>query len=191
MAAPVDYDPQALPAPLPPSAAEVIRRLNLTPLEYEGGSFVRTYEHIGFQFPGRRLASAIFYLLSGSERSAWHRVRGADELWFAHGPSPAFQMIVAPDGARWETRLLHPLPVAGGLPQAIVPADYWQSTRLLEAGPDCWSLFSAAVIPEFRPCDFEAQTAAGLCRLNPQLAAAIREFEAFTVPADAFPAGRR
>ena len=161
----------------PQDAADVLRRLGLIPLDGEGGNFIRTYEHRTVLPDGRKLASAIYYLLAGEERSAWHRVRGADELWFAHGPTAAVQMIVAPDGRDWSIRRLRALPGPDFQPQATVPADCWQCTRLIDPGPARWSLFSTVVTPEFRAVDFELQTATGLLALNPRLAAALREFE--------------
>ena len=150
------------------NAEEAIRLLHLAPLPCEGGHFFRSYESAR-RLPGhdRRLGSAIYYLLRGTGRSAWHRVRGGDELWFAHGPATALQMIVSPDGKDWEIRKLGVTPGRDVLPQALVLQDYWQTTRLLAQEREDWALFSTAVIPEFRDEDFESTDAARLTALNP------------------------
>ena len=160
------------------NADDAIRFLHLAPLACEGGHFFRSYESAA-RLPGtgQKLGSAIYYLLRGKERSAWHRVRNSDEIWFAHGPATALQMIVSPDGAEWEIRKLGPLPTDGLRPQAPVPRDYWQTTRIVAPSSDAWALFSTVVIPEFRYEDFESTESAALAARNPELAAAIREFE--------------
>ena len=160
------------------NADDAIRRLHLAPLDCEGGHFFRSYESAErLSEAGKRLGSAIYYLLRGKERSAWHRVRSSDELWFAHGPATALQMIVSPDGAEWEIRKLGPLPDGDVRPQVRVPENYWQTTRIFAPSSDAWALFSTVVIPEFRYEDFESTDSAALAALNPALAAALREFE--------------
>ena len=160
------------------NADEALQTLHLAPLDCEGGHFFRSYEsEERLPGAGNRLGSAIYYLLRGTERSNWHRVRYSDELWFAHGPAAALQMIVAPDGSKWEIRKLGPVPENGALPQVLVPKDYWQATRLLTPTPGAWSLFSTAVIPEFRYEDFESTDAARLRALNPALSEVLEEFE--------------
>ncbi len=158
---------------------EVIEQLKLRPLPGEGGAFARIYEHDS-QLPGpRRLGSSIYYLLHGTERSAWHRVKSGDELWFWHGPARALQLIVAPDFSTWQMRILGMDVTHNEQPQAVVPAAWHQSTRLLEAGADTFSLFSTVVIPEFQDSDFSLSEESELCEHNPALADILRRFDEF------------
>ena len=64
-------------------------------------------------------------------------------------------------------------PAAGELLQNIVPAQTWQSTRLVAGGR--WALVSCVVAPEFRWEDFELGKADALVTAFPAMADGIRE----------------
>lgn len=101
--------------------------------------------------------SAIYFLLRADEQSAWHRVRDRVEIWHFYAGAP-LQLLVDPDGpgtaATREISLGIEL-LAGQRPQAVVPADTWQSARSLGA----WTLVGCTVAPPFA---FDAfQLAAG------------------------------
>jgi predicted cupin superfamily sugar epimerase len=80
---------------LPPRAAEVAEALGLEP-HREGGYFRETYRSpltIHTEFGVRSLATAIVYLLIGSDPSRFHRLR-ADEIWFFHAGSRAEMVML-------------------------------------------------------------------------------------------------
>jgi predicted cupin superfamily sugar epimerase len=105
----------------PPTA----ERLDLQP-HPEGGWFRRTWTAPALLDGDRPAASAIHFLLTPGQHSAWHVV-DADELWFWHGPGAlALLLGEAPEavGERWV--------LDADRPQIVVPAGTWQSTEPAE-----------------------------------------------------------
>lgn len=98
---------------------------------------------------GRARSTAIYFLLETGDVSAWHRVRDAVEVWHFHAGAPLELRIVGDDGPSVH-RLGIDL-VAGERPQAIVPADAWQSARSLGG----WTLVGCTVAPGFEFASFE------------------------------------
>lgn len=102
----------------------------------------------------RASATAIYFVLGPGEESRWHRVRSA-ELWLWHAGVPLTLTLggagVRP-GADVTEILLGSDVAAGQRPQAVVPADTWQSARP-HAGGDV--LVSCVVSPGFEFADFE------------------------------------
>lgn len=128
-------------------AREVIERLQLE-LHPEGGWYRETWR--GPASPaGRSSGSAILFLLAGDAPSRWHRV-DADELWAWHGGGRV-ELATSADAGPVETIRLGLDPARGEVPQAVVPADAWQSARALGA----WGLVSCIVVPGFRFGGFE------------------------------------
>ena len=128
-------------------SAALIARLGLSP-HPEGGWFRETFRQPAPGDAGDRgLATAILFLLEKGERSHWHRVDAA-ELWLWHAGSPLALLI--DDGTRTE-HLLGGDVLAGQTPQAIVPADVWQSAEA-QLG---WALVSCVVTPAFDFAGFE------------------------------------
>jgi uncharacterized protein len=70
---------------------------------------------------GRPAATAILFLLTPGERSAWHRV-DADELWLWHGPGTLTVRVAGEPGGAGPSTRLGPDAV-----QLLVPAGRWQS----------------------------------------------------------------
>ena len=130
------------------TAAEVIRLLDLKP-HPEGGHFRETFRD-PYQIGGGRTAStAIYFLLARGERSHWHRV-DAVEVWHFYAGAP-LTLRIAHEGKPIETIRLGPDIVTGERPQAIVPADVWQSAESLGD----WTLVGCTVAPGFRFEGFE------------------------------------
>jgi len=122
------------------SAEAAIRRLGLAP-HPEGGWFRET-------FRDRGLSTAIYYLLQAGEVSHWHRVDAA-EVW--HWYAGATLVLSIADGDQTGTILLGPGIAMGERPQAIVPADAWQTA---ETKGD-WTLCGCTVAPGFEFKGFE------------------------------------
>lgn len=129
------------------AAGRVIAALGLE-RHPEGGWFVETFRD---GQPGERGAStAIYYLLQAGERSRWHRVRDAVEIWHWYSGAP-LELGLSPDGTQVTTHRLGPAVLDGERPQVVVPADCWQSAASLGD----WTLVGCTVAPGFVFDSFE------------------------------------
>ena len=127
-------------------ANRIIDELGMSP-HPEGGHYVEMWRGPDSD-NGRAVATAIYFLLRGGERSHWHRV-DADELWLYHAGDP-LELQVAREGVVETTRLGVDLP-GGERPQAIVPSHAWQAAQSVGD----WTLVSCVVAPGFRFSGFE------------------------------------
>ena len=119
--------------------------LDLELLPLEGGLFRRTFTGGG--------ASAILFMLVGSDFSAMHRLH-SDEIYFHHAGSPLRMLLIAPDGAHREVDVGGDVQ-AGEQPQFHVPEYWWQGSSVYhEPGQPAWSLVSTVVTPGFDWHDF-------------------------------------
>jgi predicted cupin superfamily sugar epimerase len=128
------------------TADEIIARLGMQP-HPEGGHYVET-----FRAPDspRAASTGIYFLLKSGERSHWHKVVDADELWHYYAGAP-LELSLSEDGhAVRRVRLGIDFGV-GELPQAVVPRDAWQAARSLGA----WTLVGCTVAPGFLFEQFE------------------------------------
>ena len=103
-------------------------------------------------FPGNRSAStAIYFLLTEGDFSAFHRIR-SDEVWhFYHGDAlEIFELLE--DGSIKLHRLGKNLE-RGEVFQSIVHAGHWFASRLAAGGK--FSLAGCTVAPGFDFSDFE------------------------------------
>jgi uncharacterized protein len=140
------------------SAADVIRLLDLKP-HPEGGHFRETFREerpsnppplAGERREGvRAVSTAIYFLLTRSERSRWHRI-DAVEMWHWYAGAPLRLEIASENGNRERVTLGCDL-AAGERPQAIVPARGWQSAESLGD----WTLVGCTVAPGFEFSGFE------------------------------------
>jgi hypothetical protein len=128
------------------SAAEIIELLGLQP-HPEGGHFRETFRDPR-EVNGRSVGTAIYFLLAAGERSHWHRV-DASEIWHYYAGAPLAISIERMGGV--ETLKLGPDLAAGERPQAIIPAETWQSAETLGA----WTLIGCTVAPGFDFSGFE------------------------------------
>jgi predicted cupin superfamily sugar epimerase len=129
------------------TADEVITQLALR-AHPEGGWFRETFRDAQLT-AGRAASTAIYYLLAEGQRSHWHRVMDAPEVWHFHAGA-ALELRVAPfAGGPAEIIALGAALKAGQQPQAVVRAGDWQSARSLGA----WTLVGCTVAPGF---DFSA-----------------------------------
>lgn len=138
----------SMPGARPKAADAVIAALELAP-HPEGGWYRETYRH---RDPdgGRGACTAIYYLLKTGERSAWHRVRDADEIWHWYGGAPLALSVASDDGGERRI-LLGPEIGAGQRPQHVVRADEWQAAESLGD----WTLVGCTVSPAFEFDGFE------------------------------------
>ena len=98
----------------------------------------------------RDRASAIYFLLRAGEVSAWHRVRNAPEVWHFY-MGAALELSVASPDEPIRSVILGTDLAGGERPQAMVPADHWQTARSLGD----WTLVGCTVAPGFAFSAFE------------------------------------
>ena len=130
------------------TAAEIVACLDLRP-HPEGGHYRETFRDKRLDAEGRAASTLIYFLLARGERSHWHRVDAA-EAWHFYAGS-ALRLRIAADGSQPETVMLGSDLAAGERPQAVVPADAWQSA---EPTGD-WTLVGCTVAPGFEFSGFE------------------------------------
>jgi predicted cupin superfamily sugar epimerase len=113
----------------------------------EGGWFVETFRD--GDGSNRATSTAIYYLLQAGERSHWHKVRDAVEVWHFYAGDPLLLKIS--DGRTVQEIRLGANIAAGERPQAVVPADAWQAAEPLGA----FTLVGCTVSPGFEFSSFE------------------------------------
>lgn len=155
-----------------------IRKLVLEP-HPEGGYYRQTYraelllpkEALPSDFRGPRAAStAIYFLLTAQNFSAFHRLR-SDEMWHFYAGSALRVHVIEPDGRYSEMRLGTDLE-SGETLQAVVKAGCWFASEVLaqEVSEDAkaFALVGCTVSPGFDFDDFELASREGLVRSYPQ-----------------------
>ncbi len=133
---------------MPLTAADVSRLLDLKP-HPEGGHFRETFRDARAVEAGRAASTAIYFLLARGERSHWHRI-DAVEIWHWYAGAALELDIVPASGVRERVILGSDL-ARGERPQAIVPAQAWQSAQTLGD----WTLVGCTVAPGFEFARFE------------------------------------
>ncbi len=123
------------------SHREIVRLLDLRP-HPEGGHFREVWRDAPGP-DGRALSTAIYFLLGVDEFSAWHRIDAA-EMWHFYAGAP-LSLTISPDGVAARSMILSDNLRAGHRPQAVVPANAWQTATSLGA----WSLVGCTVVPGF------------------------------------------
>lgn len=127
--------------------AEIIATLSME-RHPEGGWYVETFRDT--EGGARGHSTAIYYLLEKGERSHWHRVRDAAEIWHYHAGGP-LALSLSGDGNSHNTQVLGADLARGERPQVIVPAGWWQSAEPLGD----WTLVGCTVAPGFSFDAFE------------------------------------
>jgi hypothetical protein len=139
----------------------------------EGGFFRQTYRSKGeilqHTLPAgyngdRAFSTAIYFLLSGDDFSAFHRIL-SDEMWHFYAGSSIAINIIHPDG-RLEILQLGPDYASGGGFQAVIPGGCWFAALLVD--PDSYALVGCTVSPGFDFADFELGQRQSLIDSYPQ-----------------------
>lgn len=131
----------------PLTGAAIVDLLGMT-RHPEGGWYVEMFRDAA-SADGRARSTAIYFLLEAGDVSAWHRVRDAVEIWHFHAGAP-LELRIADESGETTHRVGADL-MAGERPQAIVPANAWQSARSLGD----WTLVGCTVAPGFEFSSFE------------------------------------
>uniref|UniRef100_A0A7C4GA86 Cupin domain-containing protein n=1 Tax=candidate division WOR-3 bacterium TaxID=2052148 RepID=A0A7C4GA86_UNCW3 len=149
------------------TAEDVIRILDLKPLEFEGGFFRETYRS-GINVldrcgATRSAGTAIYYLLTPETCSRLHRLP-QDEVWHFYSGDPATLLLL--HERRAEVVSLGPDIAAGQRPQIVVPANVWQGAMVTPGGS--WTLLGTTAAPGFDRDDFEPAERRGLLAAFPK-----------------------
>ncbi|HEY8209416.1 MAG TPA: cupin domain-containing protein [Myxococcaceae bacterium] len=131
-------------------AQELIRLLALRP-HPEGGHYCedfRSLNRVSSRGRDRAALTSIYFLLVRGERSRWHRVAGADELWTYLEGDPIELWELDPAGA-FQRHTLGPV-APDRQPQHVIRAGHWQGARPLGE----YALVTCAVGPGFEFDDF-------------------------------------
>lgn len=156
----------------------IVERFELVP-HPEGGYFREVYRStLKLEHPGvpagmpaeRSAATLIYFLLSGDDFSAFHRVRWTDEVWHLYAGGPLEIFVIDAD-SRLERRVLTS-EVTQGEPVTLIPAGTWQSARLADGAS--WALGGCSVAPGFAYDDFEMPPAEELLARHPAHETTIR-----------------
>lgn len=133
------------------NAAEIVTILGMKP-HPEGGWYAETFrDNPADGALGKRgYSTAIYFLLERGQVSAWHRVKDAAEVWHFYSGAPLNLTFEGADG-KLETVTLGVDLVAGQRPQAVVPANAWQTAKSLGD----WTLVGCTVAPGFDFASFE------------------------------------
>ena len=126
---------------------EIIKTLSMQ-RHPEGGWYVQTFRDE--QGGARGHSTAIYYLLEAGERSHWHRVRDAAEIWHHYAGAP-LALHRSADGKASERLVLGTDLAKGERPQLIIPANWWQSAESLGE----FTLVGCTVSPGFEFSSFE------------------------------------
>ncbi len=154
------------------SAQYWIDRLSLSP-HPEGGYYRVTYQSsltivqnaLPALYQGDRSAcTAIYFLLAGSEFSAFHRI-ASDELWHFYAGSGLIVYVIDAEGNYSELQLGSAFE-AGEVFQAVVKAGCWFASRLKD--PAGFALVGCTVAPGFDFADFELAKRVELAAVYPK-----------------------
>jgi len=150
----------------------LISKLGLSP-HPEGGYYKRTYasgeqisdKELSVDFEGqRKLYTSIYFLLTSTDVSHFHRLK-SDELWYFHAGSPLTIHIIHENGEYEEIQLGINLE-KGEVPQALVPKNAIFGSSVMQE--DTFSLVGCIVSPGFEFADFELFTQSTLLQKYPQ-----------------------
>jgi len=140
------------------SAEYWINNLNLQP-HPEGGFYKETYrageviprDGLPSRFHGHRsVSTAIYFLLRGSDKSLFHRIK-SDELWHFHSGNTLNIFVLTREDVI--TFKLGSNPESGESLQIVIPANHWFGAIVDEPGG--YTLSSCTVAPGFDFEDFE------------------------------------
>ena len=154
------------------TAKDWIAHLQLTP-HPEGGFYREHYrsseliarESLPARFGGdRHCSTSIYFLLTSSDISAFHRIK-QDEIWHFYDGAPLTLHVIDTDGS-YHSHVLGKDIATGAQPQLVIPAGCTFGAEVL--APDAFTLTGATVAPGFDFDDFEMPSRAALLSEYPQ-----------------------
>ncbi|MDO9542407.1 MAG: cupin domain-containing protein [Kiritimatiellia bacterium] len=157
-----------------------IKRLRLQP-HPEGGYYRETYRspeiiakaHLPKRYNGKRpFATAIYFLLSNNQFSAFHRLK-SDEIWHFYDGSALALYVITKNG-RLVTVKLGLNAEKGEQLQYVIRTGAWFAAALTKQNPKSYALIGCTVAPGFDFADFELMDREELCRRVPKHRALIK-----------------
>ncbi len=151
----------------------LIEELHLNP-HPEGGYYSETYRSaktLTTPNGARNLCTCIYYLLTGDDKSHFHRIK-SDEHWFFH-QGEAIELNIIQEGTLTQVLLGNKFD-KGEIPYTVVPAGAWFAARIKKSVQ--FALVSCVVSPGFDFADFEMADRPELLKAYPDLAASIQMF---------------
>lgn len=131
--------------------------------------FRETWQLPGISPGSPPMATAIYYLLTDTMFSEFHRLQ-SDEIYHFYLGDPVELTTLGQDGVIGRYVLGHDL-TAGMDVQRVVPAGTWQGSRLRVGGT--WALMGTTMAPGYNPDRYERGVARRLHRRWPDAAAEI------------------
>jgi len=157
----------------------LVTELNLLP-HPEGGFYKEVYRSKGVLskdalegfFEGERnYCTSIYFLLTGENFSAFHRLK-QDEIWHFYSGHSLFVHEIDVHGNY--TRHEVGLDISNGqVPQLVIPAGSWFGSEVSTSQPNDFSFVGCTVAPGFDFKDFEMPSREVLIKLFPQHSAII------------------
>jgi hypothetical protein len=138
---------------------KIIEKLQLEP-HPEGGYYRQLF---GNDASGKEDISTIYYMLTDSDISAFHRLHGVTEIWYYHAGEPLNIYVIDADG----NLTVHPLSSDGEM-QVVIHPEQWFAAEIPSKKSYC--LVGCAVAPAFSFENFELGQKDTLTRQFPQWA---------------------
>ena len=153
------------------TAQEVIRLLDLKPLDMEGGYFRRNYCSLEETEQGKPMGTAIYFLLTPDSFSRMHRLP-TDEVYHFYLGDPVELLLLSPD--REGSVIILGSDLEKGMQlQTVVPGGTWQGSCLSDGGK--WALLGTTMAPGFTDEDFVPAQPEELKQAFPQFAQKIEQ----------------
>lgn len=155
-------------------ATDWIEALQLTP-HPEGGWYREIYraeetispEGLPARFTGgRNFSTAIYFLLTGHETSAFHRIR-QDEVWHFYDGTGLTVHMIDPSGRYSAFKLGRDVSTGEQL-VAVVPAGWLFGASVYKTVADAYALVGCTVAPGFDFADFEMPSRKTLLEQYPE-----------------------
>lgn len=138
---------------------EIIDKLQLEP-HPEGGYYRQLY---GNDDNGKKAISTIYYMLTNSDISAFHRLHGVTEIWYYHAGEPLDLYVIDTKG---DLSVHHLSP--NGEMQVVIFPEQWFAAEIPSKKGFC--LVGCAVAPAFSFENFELGHKDTLLQQFPQYA---------------------
>lgn len=131
-----------------------IEKLDLLPLEEEGGYFKRTFlsdKTIEVNGEKRAIASAIYYYLDSDDFSAWHKL-ACDEMWHFYSGSDLILHMIDDKGELECVCLGDVNSNDEAVSQYLIPANTWFAAEI--GSDNAFALIGCTCFPAFDERDF-------------------------------------
>ncbi len=145
-------------------ANEYIKKLKLEP-HPEGGYYRQVF---GNDAGGKKDISTIYYMLTDSDMSAFHRLHEMTEIWYYHAGEPLNIYVIDTDGKL----IVHNLSPDGEM-QVVIHPEQWFAADIPSKEGFC--LVGCAVAPAFTFENFELGRKEELLQRFPQHAEVIQK----------------